>query len=354
MKKSYKYARNGFWLFGIGNATLNAIKQLSAMKEGDTFNWEQFAVAFLKGGTVGGTGGFLIGACEDYYNENQTPLNTAAILHQSVADIRLQRNDHQYVSLQKKSDWIKEVLRSEYADKLKIDPFAFGSTEKNTALHDHFDIDLCVMFNPRSFVSTEAASNDLYETFKKYEGIRGIEKVRKQRKSVGLLFTINGTPRRIDLLPLKASYKGKNNGAGYIHVRGNWLTPGSRMKTDVLLQNGISLSPVQQKLVLLVKKWKNDLQLPISSHLITYVVLDLYACNRGQMHGTLADKLIRLMEHIESYIETMRLTTIENSNNVLTDIAWEDKQLIRSACKKVLDDYAYQPNSLVEHFGVFS
>lgn len=324
------------------------------MKGGDKFNWEQFALAFLKGGAVGGGGGFLIGAGKDYFNEDQAPLNTAAILHQSVADIRLQKNDHQFVSLQKKADWIKEVLRSEYAEKLKVDPFEFGSTQKNTALNDQFDIDICVMFNPRSFVSTEAASDDLYETFKKYEGIRGIEKVRRQSKSIGLLFTINGMPRRIDLLPLKASHQQKNNGAGYIHVRGNWLTPGTRMKTDVLLQIGMSLSPVQQKLVLLVKKWKNDLQLPISSHLITYIVLDLYACNRGQMYGTLADKLIRLMEHIENYIETMRLTTIENSNNVLTDIAWEDKQQIRSACKKVLDDYAYQPNSLVKHFGVFS
>lgn len=350
MQKRYKYALNGFWLFGIGNAKLNAIRQLATMKEGETFNWERFAIAFLKGGVVGGGGGFLIGARKDYLNSKELPLNTAALLHVTASGIRMQKTDHQYVSLQKKGEWIKQVLRAEYAGKLKMDPFEFGSTQKNTALHDHFDIDICVMFKPGSFSSVQDAADDLLETFKRYEGIHGIEKVRKQSKSVGLLFSINGTQRRIDLLPMKASHKDMKSGSGYIHVRGDLFTTGSRMKTDVLLQNKMRLSPVQEKLILLVKKWKTEMQLPLSSHLITYLVLDVYDCNRGQMKGTLANKLIRLLEHIERHIETMRLATIENSNNVLTDINQGDKQYIKQACRKVLDDYAYQPNSLANHF----
>lgn len=351
MKKRYKYALNGFWLFGIGNATLNAIRQLATMKEGDTFNWERFAIAFLKGGAFGGGGGFLIGARKDYINKKELPLNTAALLHEAALGIRMQKTDHQYVSLQKKAEWIKQVLYAEYAGKLKMDPFEFGSTEKNTALHEHFDIDICVMFKPRSFSSTQVAADDLYETFKRYEGIHGIENVRKQSKSIGLFFTINDTQRRIDLLPMKATYQDTKKGSGYIHVRGDWFTAGSRMKTDVLMQNKIKISPVQEKLILLVKRWKTEIQLPLSSHLVTYLVLDVYDCNRGEMKGTLANKLIRLLKHIERYIESMRLTTFENSNNVLTDISQADKQHIRQACRKVLDDYEYQPNSLVKHFG---
>lgn len=352
VQKKYKYALNGIWLFGIGNATLNAIMQLVNMKEGEGFNWERFTVAFIKGGAIGGGCGFLIGARKDYLNTKELPLNAAALLHEAALSIRMQKTDHQYVSLEKKADWIKQILCVEYAGKLKIDPFYFGSTQKNIALHDHFDIDICIMFKIGSFSSVQDAADDLLETFERYKGIHGIEKVRKQKKSVGLFFTINGTQRKIDLLPMKASHKDKKSGAGYIHVRGDLFTSASRMKTDVLMQNKMKISPVQEKLILLVKKWKSEMQLPLSSHLVTYLVLDLYECYRGQMKGTLANKLICLVEHIEQYIDNMRLTTIENSNNVLTDISQLDKQLIRQACRIVLDDYEYQPNSLVRHFGV--
>lgn len=46
------------------------------------------------------------------------------------------------------------------------------------------------------------------------------------------------------------------------------------------------------------------------------------------------------------------LTTIENTNNILTDISTNDENAIRMACKRLIDEYEYQPNSILNHFDI--
>lgn len=352
MKKTYKYARNGFFLVGFGFAAVNTIKQLVNKKPAEKFDWEQLIAAFLKGGVIGGGGGLIIGAGTDYFNSKETPINTAAALSAVVSDIRLDKTDGRYVTLKEKADWIIDVLKTEYGDKLKVTPFLFGSTEKGIALNDNFDIDICIPFKPRSFSSTADLAEDLFDTMKKYEGIHGIIKVRKQNKSVGLLFNISNREYKIDLFPVKTSYKDKDCTSGYFHVRGDFFNSGSRMKTDVSLQNNMQLTAVQEKLMLLLKKWKTAENIPINSHLLMYLVIDTYDYNRGLMNGNLTTKLIMVLRHIEQNIEVLRLTTIENTNNILTDISTNDKYAIRMACKRVIDEYEYQPNSILNHFDI--
>lgn len=50
-----------------------------------------------------------------------------------------------------------------------------------------------------------------------------------------------------------------------------------------------------------------------------------------------------VFRHISENINTAFIRSIENSNNVLTDISAESKRLIAEACKKVVDEYEYQP-----------
>ncbi len=57
-----------------------------------------------------------------------------------------------------------------------------------------------------------------------------------------------------------------------------------------------------------------------------------------------------VLSHIRNNIDTIYLTSIENTNNVLTDIPENDKMVIKSACNKVIEDYQYQPNSIIEYF----
>lgn len=59
-----------------------------------------------------------------------------------------------------------------------------------------------------------------------------------------------------------------------------------------------------------------------------------------------------VLDHISKKMDIAVIRSIENSNNVLTDISNSKKLEVVRACKKVIEEYEYQPNSLVDIFGV--
>lgn len=82
MNKKTKYAINGALWLGLGNAALNAIKQLTQMDNDPKkeFDWHALLGAAGKGAIVGGAGGLAIGAYTDYQNSQEKSLDTDAFL----------------------------------------------------------------------------------------------------------------------------------------------------------------------------------------------------------------------------------------------------------------------------------
>lgn len=350
MNKKAKYTVNGGLVGGIGMAVWNIWKQLNCDTE-KQFDWRGLFISFLKGVAIGAAGGFTIGAICDYRNSKEIPIDTDARLLSLISSVRLSPKDENYLAVLAKSTWLINVLQAEFGTKLKHKPYRFGSTEKQTALSEDFDIDICLSFTPAAFSSTQEMYYTVLDFLTSLKGTANICNIRSQRKSIGVFFYVNGKEQKIDVLPQKITKARGNNTSGYLYVNKNGLfEEPSRTKTDIKLLNDIKLSETQKKILVALKMWKRETGLSISSHLLQYLIIDAYKSNVRKIPRHFTEKVILVFTHIMDNIESLQLRSIENTNNVLTNMLPEEKSRIRDACRKILNNYAYQPNAIVHFF----
>mgnify|MGYP003676058119 CR=1 FL=1 len=353
MSKTIKYGKNGALVGGLSFIIYNAISQLVKMKEDHTikFDWGELLTQGVKGTVLGAGAGAAIGGIKDINNSFEEPENTSSVLHIAISNMRLNKSDRTYKSLSEKAEKITYCIDCHYSEKLAGSIVRIGSTEENTALADDFDIDISVPFNPNSFRSTEQMFDDLYYHLKYNFYDPDLIEVRTQRKSVGLIFNLNGEKYKIDVVPYKISAKKGNKTSGYLFVNNNSaFQKDSFTKTDINKLKGIILSPIQQKILVAIKSWKLNFNVPISSHLVKLLILDAYEVNRGKIPQDFTKKLLTIVRHIRDEINFKKIVSVENTNNVLTDISESKKAKITKACDRVLDEYDYQPNSILHFF----
>jgi hypothetical protein len=352
-KKLIKYSKNGVVIFGLTNAFINAIQQINATKENTekTFDWSELLKAGGKGALLGGVGGAFIGGIVDSNNVKKERLNTSAILSTVVSNIRLDKDNPIYKKLSIKANRIINDLEINFKNRLGGSPLKIGSTEDGTSLSDSFDIDISVPFSSKSFTSTSAMYNALYQHFDKNYSDTDFIKLREQKKSIGIIYRINGEDYKIDIVPYKLSNTINNNTAGYLFVNNNSIFKNdSYTKTDINSLKSITFTPTQQKLLITLKNWKKEYSIPISSHLLKILIIDAFSYNKENIPRDFTKKTLMIITYIEENIMQRRITSIENTNNVLTDFDESDKFYIKKECKKILDDYNYQPNSILKYF----
>jgi hypothetical protein len=349
MKKTNQYMVNGAFIGAAANGLLNILKQTLEDDE-KPFNWRALGWAVFKGGVIGGSIGLTVGSIKDYYNEQEMPVNTDKPIMEVVNQNRLLKTDPAYQRLKEKADWVASLLKKEYGILLKTNPYYFGSTEKDIALKSDFDIDMAADFRKKSFSSTGELRDDILAFMESYLGKNGLCGIRDQRVSIGLRFLINGKIQRVDILPNKLSYTKGNNGSGYVYVNNSGLFErSSYTKTNPKLLQNIPLSKGQKDILVALKIWKLKNNIPARSHLLQCMVIDAYQMNKGNLPRTFSEKIILVLNHIVENIDAP-LCSIENSNNIVTDISETNRDAIIAACEKVIKDYEYQPNSILTHF----
>lgn len=350
MNKKKKYALNGALVFGIGNAVLNAINQNNEMDKDPTqkFDWERLLKAGAKGALIGGAGGLTIGAIKDYQNSKEKPVNTDKYLFSVIDEVRLNKTDFSFRALNQRADMLIMHLISKLGHKLEGYPTRLGSTENGTALTDSFDIDVCLRFKPSSYPTTEDMYMHLHDCLDRLVGQHGIIETREQKKSIGVVFRLNGVKRKIDVVPYKLTAKRGNKSSGYLYVNDS-INP-TYTKTDIDAIKSFRLTDTQKKLVIALKQWRNNYDLPLSSHLLQNFVVDAYYHNYVPEKFT--KKVIMVLSHIRDNIYDINIRSIENTNNILTDISENAKDEIVRACKKTIEEYKYQPNSIIDNFSI--
>jgi len=353
MSKTLKYAGNGALIGTIGFLLFNALKQWSKNNEdpNSKFDWGDFLISGGKGAVIGAGVGALVGGVKDINNSMEEPLNTNSILSVAVHKMKLNKQDETYKKLSNKAENITNLIDSSFKNKLGGHILRIGSTEDDTALAKDYDIDISIPFAPKSFTSTAVMYDELYSFIEDKFNDVDLIKIRAQKKSIGLLFEIDGEDFKIDIVPYKLS-EGKNNKtSGYLFVNNNSIFKSdSYTKTDIVSLKQISLTTVQKKIHVAFKIWKKNFDLPISSHLIKMFLLDAYKTNKGKIPRYFTDKLLMVVLHIRNEIHFKRIVSTENTNNVLTDIKESSKNKISKSCDKILDDYNYQPNSILQYF----
>ncbi|MCZ8023331.1 MAG: hypothetical protein O9294_16325 [Cytophagales bacterium] len=348
MNKKTKYSINGVIMGGAVFGILDGIKQYNEIQEnsGKDFDWRRFLLAVGKGAAIGGAGGLLLGAWADYENSKVRPLNTDLGLINLSDKIRFDESHPTYIKLKEKGQSLIFMLLARYGSDIESTP-RLGSTVTGTALKDNFDIDYAVNFKHYAFRNIGQMFDSVHDFFEDSIGKKGILRVRRQRKSIGVFVNVNGTEHKIDFAPCKLS-KGKRNGAGYLHVNDDSLFGNpSYTKTNVRELNKVKLSHTQKRIVLLLKNWKEKNDLPLSSHLLQNMVLDAYAFAPSIPKG-FTKKVVMVLRHIADNLHVAFIRGVENTNNVITAIPQSDKDIIADAAREVIKEYEYQPNSIME------
>lgn len=353
MSKSFKYGANGALIFGIGNTIINAFKQHQRINENPEvkFDWSELFEAGGKGAIVGGIGGAVIGGLMDLKNLSEEPLNTTAILNTVVASTRLDKNNPAYKQLSRKADFLITAIKSNFRNQLGGQILRIGSTEDNTALSTNFDIDISIPFKSGSFSSISVMFDELLRFIENEYRDTDLVKIRIQKKSIGLIYEIENEDYKIDVVPYKQTKGSRNKMAGYLIVNSDSIFGNdSYTKTDISCLKSLKLTPVQQKLAISFKNWKQKFSIPVSSHLLRLLILDAYSCNKGNIPRDYTMKILMIVHHIKNNIVNRRIVSTENTNNVLTDMNISDKKFIKKECEKIVTDYHYQPNTILSYF----
>lgn len=354
MNKKTSYTIKGALWTGAGNALLNIFRQVSEIGINPQQKFELLRVlsAFGKGSLLGGAAGLGLGAVRDYQNAKIIPVNTDKKIRMVVERVKLNPLSPAHLNLSSKADFIAAELGFEFGEALKRPPVKMGSCVHGTALKKQSDIDLALLFKPMAFASTA----DMYHTVKCYlennmQRLK-IVSVATQKKSLAAHMVINGQASKIDIVPCKLTKGRRTSGYLYKNKPGMFFDDTGYTKTDIPLLNKNMLSTAQKEVLIAMKQWKNLYDVPISSHLLQNMILDTYACNKGNIPYGISEKIIMVMDHISQNLEYVRLRSVENSNNVLTKMNDSDKRAIVKACEKVVNDYNYQPNSILCHITV--
>jgi len=352
-QKKIEYSKKGALIFGLSNSLINAIQQLNSIKENpeQVFDWSKIFKSAGNGAILGGLGGAFLGGIVDSNNDKKQRLNTSAILSTVVSNIRLDKENPIYKKLSIKANLIINDIEKKFRNSLGGSPLKIGSTEDGTSLSDSFDIDISIPFSSNSFSSTSEMYDSLYKFLDKSYSDKNLIEVRKQRKSIGLLYRINNEDYKIDVVPYKLSEKINNKTAGYLFVNNNSIFKNdSYTKTDIISLKSINLTNSQQKLLIVFKNWKKEFSIPISSHLLKMLIIDAFEFNKGNIPRDFTKKILLLLKYIEKNIMSKKIISIENTNNVLTNFDESDKLYIKNECIKILKDYEYQPNSILKYF----
>lgn len=353
MNKKEKYALRGLAIGGIIKLLINGIKQYQEIQENPEkeFDWGEFLKEGGKGALIGGGIGLGIGAIEDAVTANQKPINTDEYLNAFVSSVQVNKNSRLYKASEKKCEEIITFLEDEFSDELSRVPFIWGSNAKGTALDGASDFDIVTQFKNGQFYSLEEMYLAVHDAFEDSYDDDSIIEVRKQAKSIGLFFEMHGEKVRIDIVPVRETDDNPKSTTGSMYVKAdNVFSSSSYTKTDIGLQAAEKISPTQKKLIIALKKWRDDFSVPMSSYMIQLLVLRAYYANKYSIPRNLTDKLIMVVEFIRDNIEGIRLTSIENTNNNVNDIPDGEKQTIASEAKKMLEEIEYNPNYIKDFF----
>lgn len=352
MNKKTKYAINCAIAGAIILAIINAIRQLAKMDESpeQKFDWSQFMYEGGKGALIGGGIGLLAGAVVDEVYSNQETINTDEYLGVFASSIAVNKNSRIFKTGEKKCEEIISFLEKEFKYELSTVPFQWGSHVKGTAIKGKSDFDIFARFYRDSF-SLEDMYHTVYEVLNNKFKNNSLVEIVKQKKSIGLIFNLRGEKVKIDVVPMRDIDNNPKNTASnlYVHKLGLFANS-SFTKTNMPLQALVRLTLSQKNIIMILKKWKEDNQLPISSYMIQLIVIKVFERNKGNIPRKLTDKLLMVLRFIANNIGSMRLISIENSNNDVNNISDYDKNVIRNEAIKVIEEYEYHPNTIQSFF----
>lgn len=344
MNKAKTYAQTGAIIFGIGNALINTLYQLSNNKPNKKFDWGQLAFATGKGALFGGAGGFVLGSIRD----NQMTFvfskfdNVPNYLHKSLD---YYKDDN--ALLLKKAEKVKIKLNQKFKNDLAITPKFHGSISKGTSIYGS-DIDIQLQFKKDFGTLADvyhSVSDFVFDEFKD----SSLEGVREQKHSIGMEFKIKGEIKRIDIVPVRQIENGNNDTCLFVNKTGFFEKPTYKKTNSERQLSALTFNYREKRIIKLLKVWKAENNLSIKSIYLEW--LTKKAIEQKSLSNNIENALMDVIYFIATNIKYIRIVDPANSNNIISNsLTNEEKSTISQFCFKMIEDIKKDKRNVIDYF----
>ncbi|HWY12134.1 MAG TPA: hypothetical protein VN026_12455 [Bacteroidia bacterium] len=324
------------WLIllgALGGALASIAKQYSETKEtGEDFGWDKIDWGRTgKGALTGSIVGLAVGVVVKLIGwDEEEEFYPSHHLNRVLSQNSLRNNPETLeVAIQKRND-IKEFFVEHFGGQLAGSPLNWGSYAQGTANGSNFDLDVIIPFS-----KTIGTIEEMYEATHRTLAHRykddDLISFRKQKKSIGVKFRINGEDIFIDVVPGREinSYEMDRELKLYCAPTSQGGKPTSIKTNTTTHKVEISGLTDEKKLTRLMKLWRDKYGFNFKSIAIRNMVINAFDTNSHSIPYDINGKLQMVMDYISKNLKTLRIVDSANSNNVISDsMSLQEKRII--------------------------
>jgi len=356
MRRKEKHIYGGAALGGMITGLSDMLIQYFNLKEGDSFwkNWNAWRTLRITsiGASIGAGTGYVIYKTKRS-SEERLPFNASKYLHSILNDLNISSNPQALSIVLEIRDEITEFVIAKFGDILSSKPEYSGSFFKRTAINSNFDFDIVLPFSKDSFHSLE----EMYETT--YEAIldefsNESTEVRRQKRSIGITFSIDDFEYHFDIVPGREINNYKIDGELNLYVApSNIFKNSTSTKTNIRAHKSITLNrPIERKIIKLLKFYRDENCLTIPSVVIQNIVIEAFD-HKKAIPYSLYHNFIYAMEYMADKIFRKTLKDLSNTNNNIMDkISHWDREAIADQLNSDLDKLKNDKRYLKEIFEI--
>jgi len=333
---------------------LNVIYQWNAIKEDPNLDFDLNSVikSTLQGAVIGASitsFWLLIISLFESGDIDESDIDEVTYLSSVVTSCKMDNFDQKTL---RKSLRIKKALKKRYHSEILGRPTHQGSVKQKTSVTKISDFDIRISFKKTSFRTLEEMYYSVLDYFRYEFEDTDLIKVRKQRRSIGLIYNIDGEKTCIDVVPGRRTDVRKGGNEYHLYENPeNIFGNASRIKMNPYKQEdfGDNVND-KREIIKLLKILREKKDVPMKSILIKELTKKALE-NINYFNSTIIGNLKITLKYIIDNIETIRIVSPDNTNNVISELmSNREKTESKEILKDVLNNIENDPRCLREYF----
>ncbi|MCI4669961.1 MAG: hypothetical protein MRZ79_17625 [Bacteroidia bacterium] len=318
---------------------ISYLRQRKQIKDGSKSKLDQKELekSILIGATIGGLTGLLSDHLSESDLGDMDHNEVCAYLQNLKVENPFEEDD---ALLKEKAEDIKTLLFQEFNDKLEFSPADHGSHLHDTALQGISDRDILMCFkhesSPDLLAPVEWVEEFLNEVLADDDSLN---KIRRQKHSIGLIFNINGQERNIDVVVSRRTRNKQKKEYNIYRRPINWGEKESRVKFNPSIQADLGIYSSQKAQAIYYLKYLAKSQgLPLKSSYIKELCKKAIDETAPKIPKRLDKLILHVMAYTRDNLPYLRIKSSDNTNNILSDSLsnYQKEQTIKKLEKWIL------------------
>lgn len=355
MTRNEKLIWNATKLGGLVGLLINGLEQWSQINDDPTkrFSIKELIGSGIKGATIGSGVGLLavgLGAIFEPNELDEEDFQEVEYLD-SVLD-SFQPDEIDQLTI-KKGFSIKKRLAQFFGNDILGRPKFQGSMQQGTSLSGISDLDILVQFKRTSFKTLEQMYDTTLDYFENVFTDIGLIEIRPQKKSIGLIYDINGEQVCIDVVPARRINFDKGGHEYHLYDNPNgWFGKASRVKINPYKQADFGTDETAKaNVTMLLKVLKVNEGYSLKSVMIKELTKKAFGSFQNEVPKKISDQVLETMKYIRDNIEYQKVVSPDNMNNVLSNLMTKnEKRKIANSLDYIISDIESNPKRFSNYF----